>query len=132
MDQPRVLLVDDDQVLLRALTETIQAEGYLAQPAISGDVALILLQHRVPVRLLITDVVMPGQLDGFALARRARLFCPGIPIIYTTGHLQVAHVRAHGAPYGEILVKPWKVETLLAMVSTVLRERCSVQLEQVF
>jgi DNA-binding response OmpR family regulator len=123
--QSQVLLVDDDQALLCALTETLRAEGYQTQPAISGDVALVLLQ-RVPFQLLITDIVLPGLLDGFALARRAREFCPGIPVIYTTGYLQVAHIRGHGAPYGEILVKPCKVETLLMMVSTALGEPCRV------
>ena len=123
MGQSQVLLVDDDEALLGALTEFLRAEGYQAQPANSGDVALVLLQQRVPFRLLITDIVLPGLLDGFALARRAREFCPSIPVVYTTGHLQVAHIRAHGAPYGEILVKPWKVETLLMAVSTALGER---------
>jgi len=123
MAQSKLLLVDDDEALLGALTEFVRAEGYLAQPANSGDVALVLLQQRVPFRLLITDIFLPGLLDGFALARRARLFCPSIPIIYTTGHPQVAQIRAHGAPFGEMLQKPYKVETLLIAISTALGER---------
>ena len=115
-----------DQALLDALTETLRAEGYLAQPAVSGDVALVLLQQRVPFRLLITDIVLPGLLDGFALARRAREFCPGILIIYSTGYVQVAHIRGPGAPYGEMLVKPWKVDTMLMAISSALGERCRV------
>ena len=126
MGQSRVLVVDDDEALLGALTEFLQAEGYRAQPASSGDVALVLLQQRVPFRLLITDVVLPGVLDGFALARRAREFCPSIPVIYTTGQILVAHIRAHDGPYGEMLVKPYKVETLLTMVSTALGEQAGV------
>lgn len=126
MGQSQVLLVDDDQALLDALTETLRAEGYLAQPAVSGDVALVLLQQRVPFRLLITDIVLPGLLDGFALARRAREFCPGILIIYSTGYVQVAHIRGPGAPYGEMLVKPWKVDTMLMAISSALGERCRV------
>jgi DNA-binding NtrC family response regulator len=126
MGQSQVLLVDDDQALLNALTETLRAEGYLAQPAISCDVALVLLQQRVPFRLLITDIVLPGLLDGFALARRAREFCPGIPIIYTTGYVEVAHIRGLGAPYGEMLVKPWKLDTMLMAVSSALGKRCKV------
>jgi DNA-binding NtrC family response regulator len=123
MCQSQILLVDDDQALLGALSEFLQGEGYLVQPAISGDVALVLLQQRVPFRLLITDIVLPGLVDGFALARRAREFCPGIPIIYTTGYLPVAHVRSPGAPFGEMLVKPYRIETLLTAVSSALGER---------
>jgi len=128
MGQSQILLVDDNQDVLNLVTQTLRDEGYLAQPAISGDVALVLLQQGVPFRLLITDIVLPGLLDGFALARRARDFCPGIPIIYATGYPQVAHIRAQGAPYGEILVKPWRAETLLMTVSIALGERCKVQL----
>ena len=122
MGQSQILLVDDDEALLGALTEFLRTEGYLAQPASSGDVALVMLQQ-VPYRLLITDIVLPGLLDGFALARRAREFRPSIPIIYTTGHMQVAHVRAHGAPFGEMLPKPFRAETLLMAISTALGER---------
>jgi DNA-binding NtrC family response regulator len=123
LDQSRLLLVDDDQTLLVALTNFLRTEGYQAQPAISGDVALVLLQQRVSFRLLITDIIMPGQLDGFALARCAREFCPNIPVIYTTGYLPVAHIRAPGAPYGEMLVKPYKIEKLRMAVSAALGER---------
>jgi DNA-binding NtrC family response regulator len=123
MGQSQVLLVDDDEALLGALTDFLRAEGYLAQPASSGDVALILLQQRVPFGLLITDIVLPGLLDGFALARHARELCPSITVIYTTGYLPVAHIRSPGAPYGEMLVKPYGVETLLMSISTALGER---------
>jgi DNA-binding NtrC family response regulator len=123
MGQSQVLLVDDDQALLDTLTRTLRREGYLARPAISGDDALALLQQRVPFDLLITDIFLPGLLDGFALARRAREFCPGIPVIYSTGYPQVAHIRAHSAPYGEILEKPWKLDAMLTAISAALRPR---------
>jgi two-component system, cell cycle response regulator CpdR len=123
MSQSQVLLVDDDQPLLGALTRALRAEGYLAQPAISGDDALVLLQQRVPFDLLITDIFLPGLLDGFALARRAREFCPAIPIIYSTGYPQVAHIRANSAPYGEILEKPWTLDAMFMAISTALGVR---------
>jgi DNA-binding NtrC family response regulator len=123
MGQSQVLLVDDDQPLLGALTRALQAEGYLTRPAISGDDALGLLQQRAPFDLLITDIFLPGLLDGFALARWAREFRPGIPIIYSTGYPQVAHIRAHTAPYGEILEKPWKLDAMLTAISAALAPR---------
>jgi CheY-like chemotaxis protein len=116
-----ILLVDDNEALLNELTEVLREEGYLAQPATSGDIALVLLQQGIPFRLLVTDVVLPGVLDGFTLARRARLFSPNIPIIYTTGHTDVAHVRARGAPFGEILSKPYRIEAMLRAISAALR-----------
>jgi CheY-like chemotaxis protein len=123
MSQLPILLVDDNEDLLNQLTEVLREEGYLAQPATSGDIALVLLQQGIPFRLLVTDVVLPGVLDGFTLARRARLFLPNIPIIYATAHPDVAHVRARGAPFGEILSKPYRIEAMLRAISVALRSR---------
>jgi len=121
MSRLPILVVDDNEALLNELTEALRGEGYLAQPAISGDIALVILQQRIPFRLLVTDVVLPGVLDGFTLARRAKLFFPNIPIIYTTGHPDVAHIRARGAPYGEILPKPYRMAAMLRAISAALR-----------
>ena len=124
MAESQILLVDDDQLLLSAFAETLRGQGYLAQPAISGDIALVLLSEGVPFRLLITDIFMPGLLDGFALARHARDLFSGISIIYTTAHPQVAHIRGYSAPYGKILIKPFEINTLLVAISWALGE-CS-------
>jgi CheY-like chemotaxis protein len=124
MAKSQILLVDDDQLILGALTEILREQGYLTQPATSGDIALVLLNQRVPFQLLITDIFMPGLLDGFALARHARDLFSGISIIYTTAHPQVAHIRRYSAPYGKILIKPFEINTLLVAISWALGE-CS-------
>jgi DNA-binding response OmpR family regulator len=124
MAKSQILLVDDDQLILGALTEILREQGYLTQPATSGDIALVLLNQRVPFQLLITDIFMPGLLDGFALARHARDLFSGISIIYTTAHPQVAHIRGYSAPYGKILIKPFEINTLLVAISWALGE-CS-------
>jgi CheY-like chemotaxis protein len=120
MVHPDILLVDDEEDVLRIAGEILREAGYRSQPAISGDVALIMLQQGLRFRLLITDIILPGVLDGFALARRAREFCPGIPIIYSTGYCSAAQCRARSAPHGETLVKPWGAEALLALVAPLL------------
>jgi len=120
MPKSQILLVDDDQLILGALTEILREQGYLTQPATSGDIALVLLNQRVPFQLLITDIFMPGLLDGFALARHARDLFSGISIIYTTAHPQVAHIRGHSAPYGRVLVKPFEINTLLVAISAAM------------
>jgi CheY-like chemotaxis protein len=121
MDQPGILLVDDDQDVLHVTTEILRQAGYRTQSAMSADVALVLLREGLPFRLLITDVVLPDMLDGYALARMARDLCPGIRIIYLTGYPPVAEVRARGAPYGETLVKPVRAEDLCKAVDSLLK-----------
>jgi CheY-like chemotaxis protein len=131
MGGPNILVVDDAEDVLEVVTKILRQAGYRSQPAISGDIALIMLQEGLRFRLLITDIVLPGLLDGFALARRAREFCPGIPIIYTTAYLPVARVRARGAPHGEVLAKPWRAQILLTMVASLLGEQSAADLEAV-
>jgi two-component system, cell cycle sensor histidine kinase and response regulator CckA len=122
MPEPDILLVDDERDILEIGVMALREAGYAVQPASNGDIALVLIEQGLPFRLLITDVVMPGVLDGYALARRAREFDPDLPIIYTTGFTNVASVRAPGAPHGDTLPKPWRPSELLKLVHAVLRE----------
>jgi DNA-binding NtrC family response regulator len=120
MGQPTILLVDDCEDVLELAAFGLKDAGFDVMTAVSGDVALILLEQRVPFKLLITDIVMPGFLDGFSLARKAREHLPEIRVIYSTGYREIASVRSRGAPYGEFLPKPWSLATLIDLVGSSL------------
>jgi DNA-binding NtrC family response regulator len=120
MGQPAILFVDDCEDVLELAALALNEAGFDVMKAVSGDVALILLEQGVPFRLLITDVVMPGFLDGFALARKAREYLPDIRVVYTTGYREIANVRSRGAPFGEILAKPWSPTALVELVGASL------------
>lgn len=122
MATPDILLVDDERDILELGTLALRAAGYEVQAAANGDIALVLMEQGLSFRLLVTDVVMPGLLDGYALARRAREFDPALPIIYMTGFSYVAAIRSPGAPSGDTLHKPWRPSELLRRVGAVLRE----------
>jgi DNA-binding NtrC family response regulator len=116
MGRPQILLVDDEQDMLDIEIAALREAGFEALPAISGDVAAILLEEGLPFDLLITDIVMPGTLDGFALARRAKELRPDIRIIYSTGFAGSAAQRSRGAPKGTVLPKPWRLHQLVEAV----------------
>lgn len=120
MGPPAILFVDDCEDVLELAAIVLKDAGFDVMTAVSGDVAVILLEQQVPFRLLITDVVMPGFLDGFALARKAREYLPEIRVIYTTGYREIASVRSRGAPFGAVLAKPWSPATLVDLVSSAL------------
>lgn len=115
-----ILLVDDEQDILDLGIGVLREAGYDVLPALNGDIALILLEQKLPFRLLVTDIIMPGMLDGFALARKARETRPDIRIVYTTGFSGAADIRSRGAPYGETLIKPWMPHDLLAIVQATM------------
>jgi DNA-binding NtrC family response regulator len=120
MGTAQILFVEDDQTILDLAIDILREASYEAVPAVNADIALILLEQGLPFRLLVTDVVLPGRLDGFALARRAKEIRPNIEIVYVTGFPAVAGIRSHGAPWGKTLLKPFGHDDLVKIVESVL------------
>src|SRR3712207_6410797 len=117
----RLLVVDDEAKLLRAVAVTLREEGYEVATARSGAEALVSVNARVP-DLIVSDIRMPGM-DGYQLAHalssnpRTEL----IPVIFLTAKGErkdrLAGIRAGVDAY---LVKPFDPEELLAVVSNIL------------
>jgi DNA-binding NtrC family response regulator len=116
MTTPRILFADDDKDILDLGITALKEAGCDAMPAINSDIACLVLEQGLPFDVLVTDIVLPGVLDGFALAAKAREFIPNIRIVYSTGFGSVARIRARGALYGELLVKPWQGRDLLKVI----------------
>jgi CheY-like chemotaxis protein len=121
----RILLVDDDPDVLDTITSILEDSGYNVAQCVNGEVALLFLKEGVTFDLILTDVVLPGRWDGFALAHRAREILPNISVLYATGYGDVARVRSRGAIYGEVLGKPCRRDSLLAAVKAALRPHVS-------
>jgi DNA-binding NtrC family response regulator len=113
---PRILFADDDKDILDLGITALKEAGCDVMPAINSDIACVLLEQGLLFDVLVTDIVLPGLLDGFALAAKAREFIPGIRIIYSTGFGSVARIRARGALFGDLLFKPWLGRDLLKII----------------
>lgn len=127
----RILVVDDEPKLLRAVAVTLRAEGYDVTTAHSGADALVRLNEAMP-DLIVSDIRMPG-LDGHQLARalRAHPRTALIPIIFLTAKDErkdrLAGLRTGVDAY---LTKPFDPEELLAVIANILNrvERTSAEL----
>ena len=87
-DTPHALIVDDDFVIRMDAKDILEQAGFQVLDAHHGDAAFDLLKTRHPdVVLLFTDVQMPGQLDGFALAHMVATSWPHISIVVASGHV---------------------------------------------
>lgn len=82
---PRVLIVEDEFLIRLTLVEALGDEGFDCVEAESADDALPILQSDPAIELLLTDIKLPGVLDGRALAQRARERFPDLPIVFMTG-----------------------------------------------
>ena len=85
-DGETILLVEDNHEMRRATTLQLAELGFQPIQADSGATALELLEADVPVDLMLTDIVMPGGIDGRALAQRARTLRPDLPIVFISGY----------------------------------------------
>ena len=108
-----VLVVEDNAALRRVVTRQLGELGYRVLAAENAATGLELLD-RQSIDLLLTDIVMPGGINGRELARRARQRWPGIKIVFTSGF---SEVRLNGdadplAACTPLLSKPYRKEDL--------------------
>ncbi len=117
---PRVLVVDDEEIITEELAEYLRRNGYDVAVAGSGLEALELHRSR-PADIVITDLLMP-EMDGNELIRRLRRTHPDLPIMLVTGHTTFGDEKesvAEGASV--VLKKPIDLSELLGTLSTLVR-----------
>ena len=81
----RIMIVEDEFLIRLTLAEVLADEGYEVLEAESGDDAVTLLDEVGEIAVLLTDIQLPGTLDGLALVEHARRGRPNLPVIFMTG-----------------------------------------------
>jgi DNA-binding response OmpR family regulator len=115
----RVLIVEDEFLIRLTLAEVLADEGYTVIEAETGDEAVKLLEAGPPIDVLLTDIQLPGQLDGKALVRHVRTTQPDLPVIFMTGRPDTMEGRGPDAK--EIYVaKPYLPSEICAAVRRML------------
>lgn len=113
--ETKVLLVEDEPVIRALMAEMLSSAGYEVTATCTGDEAAILLAED-GFDLLLTDVTMPGQIDGIGLAEHAREIHPGLPVVFVSGRPDTEQ-RARGiAPPTAFFTKPYDVKMLVGTV----------------
>jgi len=102
--KPTVLVVEDELMLRMRAVDIVEDAGFTALEAVNADEALALLESRSDIRLLFTDIQMPGSMDGLKLAYAVHERWPSIKIILVSGQVVLsesdrpAGSRFHGKP----------------------------------
>jgi CheY-like chemotaxis protein len=120
-DNETILVVEDETDVRRLAVETLVELGYRVLEAEDGHIALRLLEREPGVRLLFTDVGLPGGLNGRQLADQARQRRPDLKVLFTTGYARNAIVH-HGRldPGVELISKPFQIASLAVKVRALL------------
>jgi PAS domain S-box-containing protein len=113
----RILVVDDDKEMLRTTVRLLEAYGYVAVSAASGDEALLLIASGPEMDLVVADIAMP-EMTGTELARTIHSRHPALPIILVTGSSNPNVLKHFGE--AQILRKPYADRELVARITRAL------------
>jgi CheY-like chemotaxis protein len=119
---PHILLVEDDVFIRVGVVEYLRECGFEVYPVSNADEAIAVLDAGQVVHVLFTDVEMPGEMNGFALARWVRKHHPHIELILTSDVRQMTH---DGADLGEravFVAKPYEVSFLADRIRLLLAQ----------
>lgn len=117
-----ILIAEDDDLVLQHLEGQLRSLGYRVTTATSGPEALKALQAHHDIDLLLTDIIMPGGMNGRELADQARTIYPSLKVLFTSGYTENAIVH-HGRldPGVELLSKPYTRLELATKVRWVMK-----------
>src|SRR4030042_1076865 len=112
----RVLVVDDDEKILRFIGSSLRLAGYDVATATSGEEALQLLESKKP-QIMILDILMP-QTDGFEVLKRLRPVSK-LPVIAISAHTSAAG-QALNLGANAFLAKPFRPDELIKKIKALL------------
>jgi CheY-like chemotaxis protein len=116
VSQPTVLFVEDDVLVRLSTAELLRDEGYLVLEAVDAGEALTLLATGHPIDLVITDIRMPGPMNGLDLCTAVKDSRANLPVVLFSSHLPdgVSHCA------DAFLQKPYRPDELFDLVNTIV------------
>jgi len=112
-----VLVIDDEPAVRMLIVDVLEETGYTAIEASDGPAGLRVLQSDARVDLLITDVGLPGGMNGRQVADAGRVVRPRLKVLFITGYAENAVVSGgHLDPGMQIITKPFAMEALAVKI----------------
>jgi PAS domain S-box-containing protein len=116
-----VLVVDDEPTVRMLVTEMLEDLGYCAIEAADGAAGLKILDSERRIDLLVTDIGLPGGVNGRQLADAARVSRPDIKVLFITGYAESAvFCHEHLRPGMYVLTKPFAMEALAGRIKQLI------------
>ncbi|MBW8744979.1 MAG: response regulator [Sphingomonas sp.] len=116
-----VLVAEDDEHVAELVSEMLRELGYKSKRGASAAEALRLLEETGPFDLVLSDMIMPGKMNGLELAQEVVRREPGTPVVLMTGYSEAAATAAaEGFP---LLVKPYTIEAMGEVLGQALHQQ---------
>ena len=108
-----VLVIDDEPTVRMLITDVLAEAGYAALEAVDGPAGLRIMQSDARIDLLITDVGLPGGMNGRQVADAGRAIRPDLKVLFITGYAENAAIgHGHLAPGMQVMTKPFAITAL--------------------
>lgn len=119
-----VLVVDDEPTVRMLVTDILEDLGYTAIEAVDSAAGLKVLQSNVRIDLLVTDVGLPGGMNGRQMADAARVSRPDLKVLFITRYAENAVLgNGHLAPGMAVLTKPFPIEAMATRIRAMIESR---------
>ncbi len=106
---PTVLVVEDEVLIRLVIADYLRECGYRVHEAANAAEAVVVLESpTVTIDIVFSDVQMPGEMDGFGLARWVRVHQPDVRVILTSSVVRSADIAATLCEAGPLLEKPYE------------------------
>ncbi len=111
-----VLVVEDEVLIRLVIADELRAQGFLVVEAATADQALSYFQAGLQVDLVLSDVKMPGSMNGVGLIQRLRIQAPDLPTVLTSGDAPGAHEA------DAFVSKPYDLRQVVALIARLLHK----------
>ncbi len=116
-----ILVVEDDDLVRTFVVGQIQSLGYVALSAVNADAALVVINSAQTIDLLLTDMIMPGSMNGRQLSDAARRRRPSLRVLFTSGYTENTVIHYGRLDAGVLLLaKPYRKSDLARMIRAAL------------
>ena len=124
MAQPSILVLEDDEIIRSLMEDVLEEFGAVVTSFPSADEGMIFLERTSdPVDLIVSDIQMPGLLNGYDLSKVVAHRWPSLPVVLTSGNTVMAAQLGNTVKF---LPKPWSTERLLDCVQSALVQGTSL------
>lgn len=121
MAQPSILVLEDDEIIRALMVDVLEDFGAVVTSFPSADDGMIYLERGDdPVDLIVSDIQMPGLLNGYDLSRVVAHRWPEVQVVLTSGNTEMATQLGSSVRF---LPKPWSTDHLLECVQTALTQQ---------
>jgi len=122
MHKPHILFIEDEHLIREVIAEALVDTGCVVTEACDAGTALSLLGAENRFDLLLTDVHMPGDLNGIDIVFHARSIWPEIPVVFATGRPDILEMLDVPGPRPGCVAKPYALDDLLAVIQPILAD----------